>query len=145
MRNGTLLSPAQQLIQALDDFVERVDGVCEAAIVSAEGLPLVVSKGLGAAAADRFAAVASGLFGLAKGASSRFDSGVVSEVIVEFEKAQIVVSGIVDGSVLSVVATTADLGEIAYEMALLAGDFGELLDTGVRVELQQVHYGRALP
>ena len=59
----------------VSSFVERVPGVTEAVVVSADGLPMAKSPGLDRDAADRFAAVASGLIGLAYGAAGRFGSG----------------------------------------------------------------------
>ena len=58
-------------------FVERVAGVNEAVVVSSDGLPMALSDGLDRDAADRFAAVASGLIGLAYGAAGRFGAGRV--------------------------------------------------------------------
>ena len=55
------------------NFVDRVPGVSEAVVVSSDGLPMALSGGLDRDAADRFAAVASGLIGLAYGAAGRFD------------------------------------------------------------------------
>ena len=60
--------------------------------------------GLDRESADRFAAVASGLIGLAYGAAGRFGGGAVNEVIIEMENAFIFVTGISDGSCLAVVA-----------------------------------------
>ena len=97
-----LSSEARNLNWLVQNFAERVPGVNEAVVVSSDGLPIATSSGLDRDAADRFAAVASGLIGLAYGAAGRFGGGAVNEVIIEMENAFIFVTGISDGSCLSV-------------------------------------------
>jgi predicted regulator of Ras-like GTPase activity (Roadblock/LC7/MglB family) len=105
--------------------------------VSSDGLPMALSEGLARDAADRFAAVASGLIGLAYGAAGRFGGGAVHEVIVEMERAFLFVTGISDGSCLAVVAQSAcDPGQIGYEMAVLVERVGTVLTPELRAELQ---------
>lgn len=121
----------------INNFVERVPGVQEAVVVSSDGLPMAASTGLDRASADRFAAVASGLIGLAYGAAGRFGGGAVNEVIVEMENAFIFVTGISDGSSLAVVASSqCDVGLVGYEMALLVEKAGTVLTPELRAELQ---------
>ena len=61
----TGLSPdARNISWLVSSFVQRVPGVAHAIVVSSDGLPMAVSEGLDREAADRFAAVASGLIGL---------------------------------------------------------------------------------
>jgi uncharacterized protein len=104
----------------VNSFVDRVPGVSEAVVVSADGLPMAVSQGLDRDAADRFAAVASGLIGLAYGAAGRFGGGQVTQIIIEMEHAFLFVTGISDGSCLAVVAdASSDVGLVGYEMAVL--------------------------
>ena len=121
----------------INNFVERVSGVQEAVVVSSDGLPMAASTGLDRASADRFAAVSSGLIGLAYGAAGRFGGGAVNEVIVEMENAFIFVTGISDGSSLAVVASSqCDVGLVGYEMALLVEKAGNVLTPELRAELQ---------
>ncbi len=121
----------------INNFVDRVPGVTECVVVSADGLPMAMSSGLDRASADRFAAVASGLIGLAYGAAGRFGGGAVHEVIVEMEHAFIFVTGISDGSSLAVVAAaTCDVGLVGYEMATLVEKAGTVLTPELRAELQ---------
>lgn len=121
----------------LNSFVERVPGVSEAVVVSADGLPMAVSQGLDRDAADRFAAVASGLIGLAYGAAGRFGGGAVSQIIIEMEHAFLFVTGISDGSCLAVVAdASSDVGLVGYEMAVLVERCGGILTPELRAELQ---------
>jgi predicted regulator of Ras-like GTPase activity (Roadblock/LC7/MglB family) len=132
------LSPEASSINWLvANFVERVPGVGDAVVVSSDGLPMAKSPGLDRDAADRFAAVASGLIGLAYGAAGRFGGGAVNEVIVEMENAFIFVTGISDGSCLAVVAAaTCDVGLVGYEMALLVERVGPVLTPRLRDELR---------
>jgi len=134
----TMLSTdARNLNWLVSSFVERVPGVTEAIVVSSDGLPMALSEGLARDAADRFAAVASGLIGLAYGAAGRFGGGAVHEVIVEMERAFLFVTGISDGSCLAVVAqSTCDVGQIGYEMAVLVERVGAVLTPELRTELQ---------
>lgn len=131
------LSPAASNVNwLLNNFVERVPGVREAVVVSADGLPMAMSAGMDRASADRFAAVSSGLIGLAYGAASRFGGGAVHEVIVEMEHAFIFVTGVSDGSSLAVVASsTCDVGLVGYEMAVLVDKCGAVLTPELRAEL----------
>src|SRR3954466_3885587 len=99
-----LSAEARNLNWLVQNFAEKVPGVNEAVVVSSDGLPIATSAGLDRDAADRFAAGAPGLIGLACGAAGRFGGGAVNEVIIEMENAFIFVTGISDGSCLSVVA-----------------------------------------
>ena len=119
------------------NFVERVPGVSEAVVVSSDGLPMALSGGLDRDAADRFAAVASGLIGLAYGAAGRFGGGRVNEIIIEMEHAFLFVTGVSDGSCLAVVADAdCDVGLVGYEMAVLVEKTGPFLSPELRAELQ---------
>src|SRR6187200_3506844 len=121
----------------VDSFVDKTPGVSEAVVVSSDGLPIAVSRGLDRDAADRFAAVASGFIGLAYGAAGRFGGGAVTQIIIEMEHAFLFVTGISDGSCLAVVAAaTCDVGLIGYEMAVLVERAGAVLTPELRAELQ---------
>jgi predicted regulator of Ras-like GTPase activity (Roadblock/LC7/MglB family) len=121
------------------NFVQRVPGATQAVVVSSDGLPLAVSAGLDRDSADRFAAVASGLIGLAYGAAGRFGGGAVTEIIVEMEQAFLFVTGISDGSLLAVMADQGcDVGLVGYEMAVLVDRAGAVLTPALRAELQAV-------
>ena len=61
----------------------------------------------------------------------------MTEVIVEMEHAFLFVTGISDGSLLAVMATaSADVGLVAYEMAVLVEKAGATLTPELRAELQ---------
>lgn len=132
-----LSAAARNVNWLVENFVDRVPGVSEAVVVSADGLPMAVSTGLDRDAADRFAAVASGLIGLAYGAAGRFGGGAVSQIVIEMEHAFLFVTGISDGSCLAVVAAAGcDVGLVGYEMAILVERAGAVLTPELRDELQ---------
>jgi predicted regulator of Ras-like GTPase activity (Roadblock/LC7/MglB family) len=133
----TMSTAANNVNWLIANFVERVPGVNEAVVVSSDGLPMALSGGLDRDAADRFAAVASGLTGLAYGAAGRFGGGRVHEIIIEMEHAFLFVTGISDGSCLAVVAAAeCDVGLVGYEMAVLVDKTGPFLTPELRAELQ---------
>ena len=133
----TMSTAANNVNWLVANFVERVPGVTEAVVVSSDGLPMALSGGLDRDAADRFAAVASGLIGLAYGAAGRFGGGRVNEIIIEMEHAFLFVTGVSDGSCLAVVAESdCDVGLVGYEMAVLVEKTGPFLTPELRAELQ---------
>src|SRR4051812_10386853 len=137
MEEPTLSVAARNVSWLVDNFVDRTPGVSEAVVVSSDGLPMAMSRALDRDAADRFAAVASGLIGLAYGAAGRFGGGAVTQIMIEMEHAFLFVTGISDGSCLAVVAAaTCDVGLIGYEMAVLVERCGQVLTPELRVELQ---------
>ncbi|HRW36702.1 MAG: roadblock/LC7 domain-containing protein [Acidimicrobiales bacterium] len=132
-----LSAAARNVNWLVEHFVDHIPGVSEAVVVSADGLPMAVSRGLDRDAADRFAAVASGLIGLAYGAAGRFGGGAVTQIMIEMENAFLFVTGISDGSCLAVVAASnCDVGLIGYEMAVLVERAGAVLTPELRAELQ---------
>lgn len=134
-----LSADAKNVSWLIENFVDRVPGVNEAVVVSSDGLPIATSRGLDRDAADRFAAVTSGLIGLAYGAAGRFGGGAVSQVLIEMERALLLVTGISDGSTLAVMADAeCDVGLVGYEMAVLVEKCGQVLTPEIRAELQGV-------
>jgi predicted regulator of Ras-like GTPase activity (Roadblock/LC7/MglB family) len=132
-----LSADAKNVSWLIVNFVDRVPGVNEAVVVSSDGLPIATSRGLDRDAADRFAAVTSGLIGLAYGAAGRFGGGAVSQVLIEMERALLLVTGISDGSTLAVMADAeCDVGLVGYEMAVLVEKCGQVLTPEIRAELQ---------
>src|SRR3954464_6819193 len=133
MEEPTLSVAARNVSWLVDNFVERTPGVSEAVVVASDGLPMAMSRSLDRDSADRFAAVAAGLIGLAYGAAGRFGGGAVNEIVVEMENAFLFVTGISDGSCLAVVAdATCDVGLVAYEMAVLVDQAGAVLTPELR-------------
>ena len=110
----------------LDDLVERVPAAQQAVVLSADGLMMGASAGLKREDADHFSAMAAGFQSLAKGASRHFRAGPVRQTVVEMESAFLFVTAAGQGACLAVLASSdADLGLIAYEMAMLVTRVGQ--------------------
>jgi predicted regulator of Ras-like GTPase activity (Roadblock/LC7/MglB family) len=102
-------------------------------VVSADGLRLAASQGVGEALGDQLAAVTSGLLSLAQGIAQSFVAGPVRQTIVEMAGGYLFVTSISEGSTLAVLAErTCDMGMIGYEMTLLASRVGHMLTPGRR-------------
>ena len=137
MDQNSLSVAARNVSWLVDNFVDRTPGVYEAVVVSSDGLPMAMSRALDRDSADRFAAVAAGLIGLAYGAAGRFGGGAVTQIVIEMERAFLFVTGISDGSCLAVVADgKCDVGLVAYEMTVLVERAGQVLTPELRAELQ---------
>ncbi|GGL02330.1 roadblock/LC7 domain-containing protein [Mangrovihabitans endophyticus] len=113
----------------LDDLVERVPSAQQAVVLSADGLMMGSSSGLDRDDAEHLSAMAAGFQSLAKGASRHFRAGPVRQTVVEMETAFFMVTAAGQGACLAVLAgEDADLGLIAYEMAMLVVRVGETMD-----------------
>jgi predicted regulator of Ras-like GTPase activity (Roadblock/LC7/MglB family) len=117
----------------LDDLVSRVNETRHAVVLSADGLLMASSAGFGQDDAEHLAAVASGIQSLAKGAGERFAGGTVRQTIVEMQSAFLLVTVAGKGACLAVLSSEkADVGLIAYEMAMLVTSVDEHLSTPTR-------------
>ena len=112
----------------LDDLVERVPTAQQAVVLSADGLLMGSSAGLNREDAEHLSAMAAGFQSLAKGASRHFRAGPVRQTVVEMESAFLIVTAAGYGACLTVLADSdADLGLVAYEMAVLVTRVGDLM------------------
>ena len=110
----------------LDDLVQRVAQIDKAVILSRDGLAIGASADLSREDAEHLAAVAAGFQSLARGTSEHFGGGAVRQTVVEMESAILFVMAAGEGSCLAVLAALgADLGQVAYEMALLVRRVGQ--------------------
>ena len=117
----------------LDDLVERVPSAQQAVVLSADGLMMGASAALSREDAEHLSAMAAGFQSLAKGASRHFRAGPVRQTVVEMEDAFLLVTAAGLGACLAVVAPSdADLGLIAYEMAMLVVRVGQTMDAPER-------------
>lgn len=114
-----------------------VPGIRQAVVVSSDGLPLATSDGVDRESADRLAAVASGMIGLAYGSAGRFGAGPVSNVIVEMKNGWLFVTGIGDGSLISILTDRdIDMSAVAFETSIFVQRVGNMLTPEVRDELK---------
>jgi predicted regulator of Ras-like GTPase activity (Roadblock/LC7/MglB family) len=117
----------------LDDLVSRVSETKRAVVLSADGLLMAASTGFDQDDAEHLAAVASGIQSLAKGAGERFGGGTVRQTIVEMQSAFLLVTVAGQGACLAVLSSEqADVGLIAYEMAMLVTSVDEHLTAPTR-------------
>ena len=115
-----------QLDWLLDDLVRRVGQVSKAVILSQDGIALGASQTLERDDAEHLAALAAGFQSLARGAGQHFGGGGVRQTIIEMETGFLLVSAAGSGTCLAVIAEQgADLGLVAYEMAILVRRTGE--------------------
>ncbi|GAB2482175.1 roadblock/LC7 domain-containing protein [Streptosporangium sandarakinum] len=114
----------------LDDLTSRVAAVRQAVILSTDGLAVGSSKGLSREDAEHLSAVAAGFQSLARGAGRHFGGGEVRQTIVEMESAFLFVTAAGQGTCLAVLSNSdADVGHIAYEMAMLVKRVGPHIST----------------
>jgi predicted regulator of Ras-like GTPase activity (Roadblock/LC7/MglB family) len=126
-------SPARELSWLLDDLVSRVASIRKALVLSGDGLATGASEGLTREDAEHLAAVASGFHSLAKGVGRHFEAGQVRQTMVELDDAFLFVTAAGDGSCLAVLAEAdSDVGQVAYEMALLVKRVGAHLGMAPR-------------
>jgi predicted regulator of Ras-like GTPase activity (Roadblock/LC7/MglB family) len=117
----------------LDDLVNRVAQVQKAVMLTQDGLAIGVSRGLTREDAEHLAALSAGFQSLARGAGRQFGGGQVRQTIIEMESAFLFVSAAGQGTCLAVLsAADADVGLIAYEMAVLVRRSNEHLAVAFR-------------
>ena len=117
----------------LVDFTRGISGVLAAVVVSVDGLPLAVSAGVDDVLADPLAAAASGLVSLARATTQLLGSGELTQTILETAGGYLFVTSVSRAATLAVHTTRqCDLGQVGYEMTMLAERVGRALDPGVR-------------
>lgn len=122
----------------LDDLVDRVPEARQAVVLSADGLMIAASSGFSREDADHLSAVAAGFQSLARGAGRHFGGGAVRQTIIEMESAFLFVTAAGHGSCLAVLAAAdADIGLVAYEMAMLVTRAGQYLATSERSDTER--------
>lgn len=124
---------AANLSWLLNDLVDRVPSARQAVVLSADGLMLGQSRGLTREDAEHLSAIAAGFQSLAKGASRHFHTGPVRQTVVEMESGYLFVTSAGMGACLALIsAADADIGLIAYEMAMLVARVGQNMTSSTR-------------
>ncbi len=119
------------------NFVRGTTGVEQAIAVSSDGLLIALSAQLERAAADKLAAIITGMRALAHGATGELSKGQVMQVLVEMANGYLFVSSISGGSTIGVVAARdCDLGQVGFEIALLVERVGAQLTPALITELK---------
>ena len=129
-----------ELSWLLDDLVKRVPQVSKAVMLTQDGLAIGASAGLSREDAEHLAALAAGFQSMARGAGEHFGGGRVRQTIIEMESAFLFVSAAGHGTCLAVLSTgDADIGLVAYEMAVLVRRSNEHLGVAARPTAPQGH------
>lgn len=123
-------SSAGELNWLLDGLVNQVAQVHQAVVLSSDGLLVGASAGLTRENAEHLSAVAASFQSLARSAGRQFGGGSVRQTIVEMDHAFLFVTAAGSGACLAVLAgSDADVGLIAYEMAMLVKRVGQHMAT----------------
>lgn len=124
---------AQDLAWLLKGLAEEVPVIRGSVLLSSDGM-MKAAHGLDQAGSEHLAALASGLFSMARSAGTKFDgSKDVRQVVVELKSSQLYISWAGFNSVLAVLATgDADPAVVGFEMARLIRAVRPFLDTAVR-------------
>jgi predicted regulator of Ras-like GTPase activity (Roadblock/LC7/MglB family) len=121
---------AGELNWLLDGLVNQVPQVHQAVVLSSDGLLVGASTGLTRENAEHLSAVAASFQSLARSAGRQFGGGAVRQTIVEMDHAFLFVTAAGSGACLAVLASSdADVGLIAYEMAMLVKRVGQHMST----------------
>ena len=128
-----------QLSWLLDNLVDQVEHVQQALILSRDGLVVAASRGLSPEDSEHLSALAAGLQSLARGAGQHFGTGQVRQTIIEMDSAFLFVMAAGRGTCLAVLTgADANVGLIAYEMAMLVRRMGKYLAAEPRFPDQEI-------
>ncbi|MET7465103.1 roadblock/LC7 domain-containing protein [Nonomuraea sp. NPDC005501] len=117
----------------LDDLIGRIPEARHAIVLSSDGLLMASSAGLERTDGEHLSAVASGLQSLAKGVSERVEGGPIRQTVVEWRSQFLIVTNAGERACLAVLcAQNADIGLVAYEMAMLVARVGQYLTSAAR-------------
>ncbi|WP_395294149.1 roadblock/LC7 domain-containing protein [Kitasatospora hibisci] len=119
----------------LENLLTATPGTRHALVLSADGLKLCHTSGLGADQADQLAAIASGMQSLAHGASIEFGdgSGGVRQSMTEFHGGILCIVAAGEGAHLAVVTDDdADVGVVGHNMHGLIEQIGVHLSAPAR-------------
>lgn len=117
------------LNRLLNDTVRRGPQAVHAIVVSADGLLLASSEGLGGDQARQLSAVASGFHRLAEDTGRHFGGDAVLQTVVKMERGCLLVCAAGENACLAVLAPEgADTGLVASGVTRLADRVGQHLD-----------------
>jgi len=120
----------ENLAELLDDFVNRVPEVRQALALSPDGLLLAASREVDAELADQMSSVVAGLQALALAAGRQHGAESVQQIVVQMVEAYLFVTATRGGAIFVVLfSASAEIGELAYEVALFAGQADRHLPT----------------
>ncbi|MGD0701063.1 MAG: roadblock/LC7 domain-containing protein [Trebonia sp.] len=128
-----------QLSWLLDNLVNQVEHVQQALVLSRDGLVVAASQSLTREDGEHLSALAAGVQSLARGTGVHFKGGEVRQTIIEMEHAFLFVIAAGKGTCLAVLtAAEANVGVIAYEMAVLVRRMGKYLASEPRFPEREI-------
>jgi predicted regulator of Ras-like GTPase activity (Roadblock/LC7/MglB family) len=98
----TVVDVARLVDDLADVLTDVVHGVVRAVACGADGTPLAASSGLPRVTADRLAALAAGVAGLAAGAAALLGAHRVHQTTIEMARGVLVLTTLRDGTHLAV-------------------------------------------
>jgi predicted regulator of Ras-like GTPase activity (Roadblock/LC7/MglB family) len=126
-------SGGEELGWLLDNLVSGVANVRQALVLSRDGLVVAKSQNMSREEGEHLSALAAGLQSLARGAGEQVGGGKVRQTIIEMDSAFMFVMAAGQGTCLAVLASAdANLGVMAYEMAMLVRRMGAYLTAAPR-------------
>ena len=109
---------AWSLRQSLEEYAAHSPGVMQAVVVSEDGLLLAMSANFSRDDCDRFAAITSAMTSLAIGAARTYDLGSMNKLVVDLDRAYLLLGAFGSRAWLGVIARRdADLGDLARQIA----------------------------
>jgi uncharacterized protein len=127
-----------QLAWLLDNLTNQVEHIVQALVFSGDGLVVAASGGLSREDGERLSALGAGLQSLARGAGQQLRGGEPRQTIVELDSMFLFVTTAGQGTSLAVTATVeANVGLVAYEMAVLVRRMGKYLTARSRASGEQ--------
>lgn len=118
----------------LNDFVARVPKVTHVVAVSVDGLLVARNQSLPRDAAERLAAIASGLVALLHGAANNLEAGQVVSNLTEMTGGLMFTMSVSSGALLALAAPGCDIGQVGHELAELINRVGPALRPQVRAD-----------
>lgn len=121
----------------LDSALE-IPGALHAVLVSADGLPMSRTAGLGRDSADKVAAAMSGVQSLSRSLGFFCDDDSLQwrQTLVEFDGGWVFLISAGTGAYLAVAATPeVDMADITFRMQQLVGQLGKELATAPRSDI----------
>ena len=119
----------------LNDFVARVPKVTHVVAVSVDGLLVARNHGLPRDAAERLAAIASGLVALLHGAANNLEAGQVVSNLTEMTGGLMFTMSVSNGALLALAAPGCDIGQVGHELAELINRVGPALRPQLRSDV----------
>ncbi|MGH3377667.1 MAG: roadblock/LC7 domain-containing protein [Pseudonocardiaceae bacterium] len=131
--NAVSPNQAQDLAWLLKGLAEEVPVIRGSVLLSSDGM-MKAAHGMDRASSEHLAALASGLFSMARSAGSKFDgTNEVRQVVAELKSSQLYITWAGFNSVLAVLARgDADPSVVGFEMARLIKAVRPFLDTAAR-------------